>query len=107
MLQVQLGVRGKITFSLVNDEHLPFAFVLDKTSYDGSGALLAASGGKPLVDIQPASGTVPANSKVHLTHLLMEPFHAVWLNSHVDWYVMHEQVDGCMVHVHLQHQELC
>jgi hypothetical protein len=62
--QVQLGVRGKIKFTLNNDEHLPFTFALDKASYDASGALLAASGGKPLLDIQPASGTVAANSKV-------------------------------------------
>lgn len=64
LLQVQLGVLGKIKFTLNNDEHLPFTFALDKTSYDASDALLAASGGKALLDIQPAAGTVPANSKV-------------------------------------------
>ena len=69
MLQVQLGVRGKIVFMLINDEHLPFSFSLDKSSYDASDALLAASGGKPLLDIQPASGTVGANSKVRLVHM--------------------------------------
>lgn len=73
--QVQLGVRGKIMFTLVNDEHLPFSFSLDKGTYDASDALLAASGGKPLLDIQPASGTVAANSKVSkwsdLTALLL------------------------------------
>jgi hypothetical protein len=64
VLQVQLGVRGKIKFTLNNDEHLPFTFALDKASYDASDALLAASGWKPLLDIQPAAGTVAANSKV-------------------------------------------
>jgi hypothetical protein len=63
-LQVQLGVRGKIKFTLNNDEHLPFTFALDKASYDASDALLVASGGKALLDIQPASGTVAANSEV-------------------------------------------
>jgi hypothetical protein len=65
--QVQLGVRGKIKFTLNNDEHLPFTFALDKASYDASDALLAASGGKPLLEIQPAAGTVAANSKVSIT----------------------------------------
>ncbi|WIA13448.1 hypothetical protein OEZ85_007028 [Tetradesmus obliquus] len=64
--QVQLGVRGKIKFTLNNDEHLPFTFALDKTSYGASDALLAASGGKALLDIQSAAGTVPANSKIEL-----------------------------------------
>lgn len=69
MLQVQLGVRGKIIFALLNDEHLPFSFSLDKSSYDASDALLAASGGKPLLDIQPVTGTVGANSKVCILHM--------------------------------------
>jgi hydrocephalus-inducing protein len=62
--QVQLGMRTRMTLCLVNDEHLPFRFALDKASYDASDALLAASGGKPLLDVQPSSGTVPPKSKV-------------------------------------------
>lgn len=64
-------MRTKLTLSLCNDEHLPFAFALDKASYDASDALLAASGGKPLLDVQPTSGTVAPHSKV--THLLSQP----------------------------------
>lgn len=78
-------MRTKLTLSLCNDEHLPFSFALDKASYDASDALLAASGGKPLLDVQPASGTVGPNSKAsacrtwlavcppppHTTHICM------------------------------------
>eukprot|EP00775_Hariotina_reticulata_P008964 gene8964-9139_t len=67
--QVQLGVSGKLAVSLANDEHLPFSFVLDKASYDASDALLAAAGIRPILDIQPVSGVVPANSKVDLCAL--------------------------------------
>lgn len=63
-MQVQLGMRTKLALSLCNDEHLPFSFALDKASYDASDALLAASGGKPLLEVQPTSGTVAPNSKV-------------------------------------------
>jgi hydrocephalus-inducing protein len=69
--QVQLGVCGKLAVSLVNDEHLPFSFVLDKASFDASDALLAAAGGKPILDIQPVSGVVPANSKVLSAHAIL------------------------------------
>jgi hypothetical protein len=62
--QVQLGMHTRLALSLINDEHLPFTFALDKASYDASDALLAASGGKPLLDMQPTSGTVAPNSKV-------------------------------------------
>jgi hypothetical protein len=63
-VQVQLGMRTKLALSLYNDEALPFSFALDKASYDASDALLAASVGKPLLDVQPVSGTVPPKSKV-------------------------------------------
>lgn len=57
-------MRTKLALSLYNDESLPFSFALDKASYDASDALLAASGGKPLLDMQPVSGIVPPKSKV-------------------------------------------
>lgn len=57
-------MRTKLILSLCNDEHLPFSFALDKATYDASDALLAASGGKPLLEVQPTSGTVAPHSKV-------------------------------------------
>jgi hypothetical protein len=61
--QVQIGVQGKISLTLVNDEHLPFAFAWDKGSYDAGEALVAASGGSPLLNMQPSSGMIPPNSQ--------------------------------------------
>jgi hypothetical protein len=49
---------------LHNDEHLPFSFVLDKSSYDATPELLAVNRGKPVLDISPCTGTVPAGSQV-------------------------------------------
>ena len=64
---VQIGVRGKIAFTLVNDEAAPFAFTLDKASYDATPELLAAAGGgAPVLEVTPDTGTVPPRGKVDL-----------------------------------------
>ena len=49
---------------LHNDEHLPFSFVLDKASYGATLELLAVTRGKPVLEITPSSGTIPAGSQV-------------------------------------------
>jgi hypothetical protein len=82
-VQVQLGMRTKLALSLYNDEALPFSFALDKASYDASDALLAASGGKPLLDVQPVSGTVPPKSKVRTAArwICMD----AWMHARLAW----------------------
>lgn len=66
---VQIGVRGKATFSIANDESVPFAFVLDKASYDATPELLsAAGGGLPVLEVTPDTGMVPPNGKVRCRH---------------------------------------
>lgn len=64
---VQIGVRGKSRFSIVNDEAAPFAFALDKASYDATPELLAAAGGgPPVLELTPDGGMVPPRGKVRL-----------------------------------------
>lgn len=63
-LQVQLGVKGKQVITLFNDEHIPFHYSLDRSSYDATDELVASTGKKPALEITPVSGSIPPNSKV-------------------------------------------
>ena len=42
--QVLVGGRTHATLNLLNSEHMPFQFELDKASYDASPALLESTG---------------------------------------------------------------
>ena len=63
------GARGRATITLVNDEHLPFEFSLDKGTYGASIAELVAggSGTRPVVEFEPSTGTVPPCSSLVLS----------------------------------------
>jgi hydrocephalus-inducing protein len=63
---VQIGVRGKLAFALVNDEPVPFHFSLAKASYEADPELLAASGRAAALAVSPDSGVVPAKGRVRL-----------------------------------------
>ncbi|KAK9824158.1 hypothetical protein WJX72_008157 [[Myrmecia] bisecta] len=69
--RVLVGGRARETVYLVNNEHLPFQFNLDKTTYDASEARLAITGKPPLVEFEPNSGTVLPNSRLALTATFM------------------------------------
>ncbi len=60
------GARGRETLVLVNAEHLPFEFNLDRNSYDATAELIASTGHRPVVEFEPSSGIVPPNSSVEL-----------------------------------------
>jgi hypothetical protein len=53
---------------LYNDEHLPFTFNLDKASYDATPEVVAAAGGKVVLDITPTHGTIPPGGQVRGWH---------------------------------------
>jgi hypothetical protein len=64
--RVQLGVRAKLAFSIVNDEARAFQFALSKASYAAAPELLAAgpaAGGRAVLEFSPDAGTVPAGGK--------------------------------------------
>lgn len=42
--KVLLGARSRNSIKLVNDEHLPFKFALDKNSYEASDEVLRITG---------------------------------------------------------------
>eukprot|EP00798_Chlamydomonas_sp_ICE-L_P006741 gene6741-3411_t len=60
------GARGKAIVKLVNSEHLPFQFVLDKNTYDATDALVRSTGRPPEIQFEPSSGTVPPNGSLQL-----------------------------------------
>jgi hypothetical protein len=58
-----LGGHATETVHLTNNEHIPFNFSFDRTSYDFPGG--AAQ--KPQIEINPVSGVVPPNGKSVIT----------------------------------------
>lgn len=64
--QVLVGGKAKATITLVNHEHLPFQFSLDKASYDATDELVASMGQQPAVTFEPSAGAVAPHSSVQL-----------------------------------------
>ena len=60
------GARGRASVTLVNAEHLPFEFNLDRNTYDATPELIASTGQRPIVEFEPSSGVVPPNSSLEL-----------------------------------------
>ena len=56
-----LGQRARETMSLVNKEHLPFAFSFDRASFAGGPI---GEGGPSVVDVSPLSGVVGPDSEL-------------------------------------------
>ncbi|CAM9222413.1 unnamed protein product, partial [Heterosigma akashiwo] len=66
-----LGQVATETVHLVNREHLPFTFAFDRMALGLGPAAAAAPGGgahhrRPVLDVQPMTGTVPPNGRVPL-----------------------------------------
>ena len=64
--QILIGCKGHATLTLVNNEHLPFQFAFDKNSYDATEELIKATGLRPVVELEPSSGVVPAQGSVSI-----------------------------------------
>jgi len=60
------GARGHATLRLVNAEHLPFEFSLDRSTYDATPEVIASYGQRPAIEFEPSSGVVPPNSSVEV-----------------------------------------
>eukprot|EP00951_Prasinocladus_malaysianus_P037757 scaffold408084_cov47-Prasinocladus_malaysianus.AAC.2 len=50
--------------NLVNSENIPFTFSLDKSTYEASKERIESTGQQPVVQFDPPSGTVMANSSL-------------------------------------------
>ena len=60
------GARGHAILTLINAEHLPFEFSLDRSTYDATAELIASTGQKPVIEFEPSSGTIPPNSSIEV-----------------------------------------
>ncbi|KAG2489301.1 hypothetical protein HYH03_012133 [Edaphochlamys debaryana] len=65
--QILIGCKGHATITLMNNEHLPFQFAFDKNSYDATDDLIKATGLRPVVELEPSSGSVPPHSSVQVS----------------------------------------
>jgi len=60
--KVLVGSRSRETVMLANNEHIPFGFNFDRTTYEAPGG--GGGGGKPVLAFEPSSGVVPPNSRI-------------------------------------------
>lgn len=65
--QVQVGVRGKQVVTLINNEALPFAWSLDRSTYDATPELLAAAGNRTfMLAVMPGDAGLGLCMHVHV-----------------------------------------
>lgn len=67
-----IGARGRISVKLVNREHLPFSFRLDKSTYDASEDVIRSTGETTNIVTMRCFSVVTmfqANVLVHINHL--------------------------------------
>lgn len=63
---VQVGAKRQETIQLTNEEDVPFAFHLDKESYEATEQRIASTGRKPVLEFEPSSGTVGPKSSLSI-----------------------------------------
>eukprot|EP00898_Chlorokybus_atmophyticus_P005824 jgi/Chlat1/6242/Chrsp44S05765 len=80
--QILVGAKGKELIHLVNGEHVPFTFSLDRSSYDTGESSHPTSTTTPLLTFSPSSGTVPPNSSLPI-EVLFAPAHERAFNFNV------------------------
>jgi hydrocephalus-inducing protein len=68
MLPAQVLAGGKATQSifLVNNEHIPFQYALDKATYGATPEIISQTGQLPAITFEPSAGTVPPNSRTEI-----------------------------------------
>ena len=59
-----LGARARDTVYLINNEELPFPFAFDKASFEAGDDRMALTGQRPVVEIEPISGTLQPGQRL-------------------------------------------